>query len=87
MEKDILKKLKSSLNEIKIKQNEFKREKNKKAQNSIDSLITVLKNNLISNYNLMDYDLYIKSESHNTEFFIHDVESILLKLEENQSEE
>lgn len=87
MEKDILNKLKSSLKEIKIKQNEFKREKNKKAQNSIDSLITILKNNLISNYNLTNYDLYIKSESHNTEFFIHDVESILLKLDENQSEE
>lgn len=87
MEKDILNKLKSSLSEIKIRQNEFKREKNKKSQNSIDSLITVLKNNLISNYKLMDYDLYIKSESHNTDFFIHDVESILLKLEQNQSEE
>ncbi|MDI5897637.1 hypothetical protein [Flavobacterium yafengii] len=87
MEKDILKKLKSSLGEIKIKQNEFKREKNKKSQNSIDSLITVLKNNLISNYNLLDYDLYIKSESHNTEFFIHDVESVILKIENKQLEE
>ncbi|WP_269227661.1 hypothetical protein [Flavobacterium eburneipallidum] len=87
MDKDLLNKLKSSLDEIKIKQNEFKREKNKKSRDSIDSLITRLKNNLISNYNLTNYDLYIKTESHNTEFFIHDVESILLKLEENQSEE
>ena len=87
MEKDILNKLKSSLDEIKIKQNEFKREKNKKAQDSLESLITILKNNLVSNYNLMDYDLYIKSESHNTNFFIHDVESIILKLEDKQSEE
>lgn len=87
MDKDLLNKLKSSLDEIKIKQNEFKREKNKKSRDSMDSLITRLKNNLISNYNLTNYDLYIKTESHNTEFFIHDVESILLKLEENQSEE
>ena len=87
MEKDILNKLKVALDDIKVKNNEYKREKNKKAQNSIDDSITLLKNNLISNYNLMDYDLYIKSESHNTEFFIHDVESVILKLEEKLLEE
>lgn len=87
MEKDKLNNLKLSLSEIKIKQNELNREKNKKAKDSIDNQITMLKNNLISRFNLMEYDLHINMESHNTEFFIHDVESILLKLEEKHSEE
>ena len=85
MEKDKLNNLKLSLGEIKIKQNELNREKNKKAKDSIDNQITMLKNNLISRFNLMEYDLHINMESHNTEFFIHDVESILLKLEEKHS--
>lgn len=87
MEKDKISNLKLSLGEIKIKQNELNREKNKKAKDSIDSQLTRLKNNLISNFNLMEYDLHINMEIHNTDFFIHDVESILLKLEEKHMEE
>lgn len=87
MEKDKISNLKLSLGEIKIKQNELNREKNNKAKDSIDSQLTRLKNNLISNFNLMEYDLHINMEIHNTEFFIHDVESILLKLEEKYTEE
>jgi len=40
---------------------------------------------MLKYFNLMEYDLHINMESHNTEFFIHDVESILLKLEEKHS--
>lgn len=85
MEKDLLTKLKFSLDEIKIKHNEYLRAKNKKDKESIDRLLTILKNNLISNYDLMKYDLYVKSESHNTNYFIHDVDSIILKLEEDKN--
>jgi hypothetical protein len=87
MKKDKISNLKLSLGEIKIKQNEFNREKNKKAKDSIDSQLTMLKNNLMLNFNLIEYDLHISMEIHNTDFFIHDVESILSKLEEKQTEE
>lgn len=86
MEKETLEKLKLGLNEIKVKQIEFNKEKNKKNKGSIDTTITHLKDNLISNFKLMDYDLYIKSESHSTNFFIHDVEMLIVKYQdENQN--
>ncbi len=87
MEKDKISNLILSLGEIKIKQNELNREKNKKAKDSIESQLTRLKNNLISNFNLMEHDLHINMEIHNTDFFIHDVETILLKLEDKQTED
>ena len=80
MEKELLEKLKIDLNVIKLKQNEFNREKNNKNKNSIDATITHLKDRLVTNYNLMEHDLHIKSEIHNTDFFIHDVEMLILKI-------
>jgi len=82
MEREIFEKLKLELNEIKYKQIEFNREKIKKNKNSIDNSITNLKNKLVANFNLMEYDLHIKSDIHNTDFFIHDVEMIILKISE-----
>ncbi len=35
----------------------------------------------------MEHDLHINMEIHNTDFFIHDVETILLKLEDKQTED
>ena len=88
MEKETIEKLKLGLDEIKIKQIQLNKEKNKKSKSSVDAIITHLKNNLISNFKLMEYDLYIKSESHNTDFFIHDIEMLIIKYEnedENQN--
>lgn len=87
MEKETLSKLKDSLDEIRIKYNEFLRAKNKKEKESISTWLTILKNNLISNYGLMKYDLYIKSESYNTEYFLFDVNNIILKLEQEDAED
>ena len=87
MEKETLSKLKDSLDEIRIKYNEYLRAKNKKEKESISTWLTILKNNLISNYNLMKYDLYIKSESYNTEYFLFDVNNIILKLEQEDGED
>lgn len=85
MDKEKLNNLKLNLSEIKIKQNELTREKNKKEKDSRDNLITRLKNNLVSNFNLMEYDEHINMEIHNTNFFIHDVETIIMKYEQKDS--
>ena len=85
MEKETIEKIKLSLDEIKIKQIQLNKEKNKKGKSLLDAIITHLKNNLISNFNLMEYDLYIKSDSHNTDFFIHDIEMLIIK-HQNENE-
>jgi len=80
-----LKKLKDDLYTIKINQDRYEMEKNKKAQNSIDNHNTKLKEKLISDYNLIDYDEGINIESYNTNSFIDDVELIIFKLENKKS--
>ena len=84
MEKEKLNNLKLNLREIIIKQNELSREKNKKEKDSKDNLITRLKNNLVANFDLLEYDEYINMEIHNTNFFITDVETIIMKYEQNE---
>lgn len=81
MNEKLINSLKESLREIKIKQNELKRAKNKKERKDIESEIEFLKQALISNYKLTNYDQHIRMESYNNDYFIFDVESILSKLE------
>ncbi|MCZ8297685.1 MAG: hypothetical protein O9297_10765 [Flavobacterium sp.] len=87
MEKETISKLKDSLEEIRIKYNEYKKAKNKKEKESIINRLTILKNSLISRYDLMKYNLYIKSESYNTENFLFDVDNIILKLKLENDED
>jgi hypothetical protein len=76
-----LKKLKDDLYTIKIYEDRYKIEKNKREKTSIDNHITKLKEKLISDFNLVEFDKGINLESYNTNLFIHDVESIIFKLE------
>lgn len=86
MTKETLENLKKDLDSIKIKAFEKKRATRKKERQSIESDIQYLTNRMIEKYELLEYDLGIKMESHKTDFFTYDVENIIRK-QENKEEE
>lgn len=86
MEKLDVVKLDEALTKIIITNNQVNRltlKKDKKEKDRLESQITYLKNKMVTDFNLMQYDLHVKMEMHNTNFFITDVEDII----RNNSEE
>ena len=76
MEKLDIQRLKSSLQYLKSKQRELKR--NPESQNrSIESIIKYLKKDIIDQFKLANYDIYINQEVKNTELFIDSVQKII----------
>ena len=76
MEKLNIQKLKSSLQYLESKQRELKR--NSESQNrSIESIIKYLKKDIIDQFKLANYDIYINQEVKNTELFIDSVQKII----------
>lgn len=76
MEKLDIQRLKSSLQYLKSKQRELKR--NPENQNrSIESIIKYLKKDIIDQFKLANYDIYINQEVKNTELFIDSVQKII----------
>ncbi|TQD34029.1 hypothetical protein [Haloflavibacter putidus] len=86
MKKETLENLKNDLSNIKVKTFEKKRAKRKKDRESIESDIQYLTEQIIEKYELLQYDLGIKMESHKTDFFIFDVENIIRRQEEKEAE-
>lgn len=76
MDKLNLQRLKKTLNYLESKQRELKRQ-NEKDTRSIESMIKFLKKDMIEQYKLSDYDLYIKQEVKDTETFIKSVKNII----------
>lgn len=76
MEKLNIQRLKSSLQYLESKQRELKR--NPESQNrSIESIIKYLKKDIIDQFKLANYDIYINQEVKNTELFIDSVQKII----------
>jgi len=71
-----LQRLKKTLNYLESKQRELKRQ-NEKDTRSIESMIKFLKKDMIEQYKLSDYDLYLKQEVKDTETFIKSVKDII----------
>lgn len=76
MEKLNIQRLKSSLQYLESKQRELKR--NSESQNrSIESIIKYLKKDIIDQFKLANYDIYINQEVKNTELFIDSIQKII----------
>ncbi|WP_237732288.1 MULTISPECIES: hypothetical protein [unclassified Flavobacterium] len=80
MEKLNVERLKNSLDYLQSKQRELKRQ-NEEDTRTLESLIKYLKKDMIDQYKLTKYDLYIKQDVKDTETFIHSVQKII---EDNQ---
>lgn len=76
MDKLNLQRLKKTLNYLESKQRELERQ-NEKDTRSIESMIKFLKKDMIEQYKLSDYDLYLKQEVKDTETFIKSVKDII----------
>ncbi|WP_317168318.1 hypothetical protein, partial [Flavobacterium bizetiae] len=68
--------LKRTLSYLESKQRELKRQ-NKNDTRSLESMIKYLKKDMLEQFKLTDYDVYIKGEINNTETFIQSVKSII----------
>lgn len=76
MEKLNIQRLKSSLQYLESKQRELKN--NPESQNrSIESIIKYLKKDIIEQFKLANYDIYINQEVKNTELFIDSIQKII----------
>jgi len=76
LEKLNIQRLKSSLQYLESKQRELKR--NSESQNrSIESIIKYLKKDIIDQFKLANYDIYINQEVKNTELFIDSIQKII----------
>lgn len=61
---------------LESKQRELNKQNNSDTR-SIDSMITYLKKEMLEQFNLSKYDIYIKGEIINTETFIRSVKNII----------
>jgi hypothetical protein len=68
--------LKKSLDYLKSKQRELKK-LNEEDTRTLESIIKYLKKDMIDQYKLNEYDLYIKQDVKNTETFISSVQKII----------
>jgi phosphotransacetylase len=68
--------LKRTLAYLESKQRELKRQ-NENDTRSLESMIKYLKKDMLEQFKLTEYDIYIKGEIHNTETFIQSVKSII----------
>ncbi|WP_291285484.1 hypothetical protein [Flavobacterium sp.] len=76
MEKLMVQRLKKSLDYLKSKQRELKK-LNEEDTRTLESIIKYLKKDMIDQYELTEYDLYIKQDVKNTETFISSVQKII----------
>jgi len=76
VEKLNLQRLKKTLNYLESKQRELKKNHENDTR-SVESMIKFLKKDMIEQYKLSDYDLYIKQEVKDTETFIKSVKDII----------
>lgn len=76
MDKVSIQRLKKTLAYLESKQRELNRH-NESDTRSIESMIKYLKKDMLEQFNLNDYDIYIKSEMNNTEAFIRSVKNII----------
>jgi len=68
--------LKKTLAYLESKQRELERH-NETDTRSIESMIKYLKKDMLEQFSLNDYDIYIKGEMNNTEAFIRSVKDII----------
>lgn len=68
--------LKRTLAYLESKQRELKRQ-NENDTRSLESMIKYLKKDMLEQFKLTEYDIYIKGEIQNTETFIQSVKSII----------
>ncbi|WP_264537402.1 hypothetical protein [Flavobacterium sp. N1736] len=76
MDKLHLQRLKKTLNYLESKQRELKKNHENDTR-SLESMIKFLKKDMIEQYKLSEYDLYIKQEVKDTETFIKSVKDII----------
>jgi hypothetical protein len=76
-----LEELKKDIYLLKVKTIEKNKARNIKNRETIESIIQYQTQRIIDNYQLLKYHLGIKEESHKTKFFIQDVEDIIQKIE------
>lgn len=76
METANLQRLKKTLDYLKSKQRDLKRQYDSDTR-SIDSMIKYLKRDMIERYKLSDYDILIRQELKDTEAFIGSVQKII----------
>ncbi|MBF4491266.1 hypothetical protein IRZ83_01795 [Flavobacterium sp. JLP] len=76
MEKVHIERLKKTLEYLESKQRELRRETEKDTR-SIESMIKFLKKDMIEQFKLFEYNLYIKQEIKNTDNFISSVRDII----------
>lgn len=76
MDKINVLRLKKTVAYLESKQRELKRNKDSDTR-SIESMIKYLKKDMLEQFKLTDYDVYIKGEINNTETFIQSVKSII----------
>ena len=74
MDKINVLRLKRTLSYLESKQRELKRQ-NENDTRSLESMIKYLKKDMLEQFKLTDYDVYIKGEINNTETFIQSVKS------------
>lgn len=68
--------LKEALGYLKSKQRELKKKETENDTRSIESLIKYLKKDMVDQFDLTKYDLYIKQDVNDTETFISSVQHI-----------
>ncbi|QSW88749.1 MULTISPECIES: hypothetical protein [Flavobacterium] len=76
MDKINIQRLKKTLAYLESKQRELKRQHENDTR-SIESMIKYLKKDMIDQFQLMQYDIYIEDEMKNTEIFIKSVQNII----------
>lgn len=76
MDKINVLRLKRTLSYLESKQRELKRQ-NENDTRSLESMIKYLKKDMLEQFKLTDYDVYIKGEINNTETFIQSVKGII----------
>lgn len=76
MDRLSIQRLKKSLAYLESKQRELKKHNNSDTR-SIESLIKYLKKDMLEQFNLTNYDIYIKEEIIDTEIFIRSVKNII----------
>lgn len=76
MEKLNVQRLKKTLDYLESKQRELKRQHEKDTR-SIESMINFLKKDMLEQFQLAHYDIYIQNEIVNTETFIKSVKGII----------
>ncbi|MGN7808738.1 hypothetical protein [Flavobacterium sp. KACC 22758] len=76
MDKVSIQRLKKTLAYLESKQRELKRQYETDTR-SIESMIKYLKKDMLEQFSLADYDIYIKNEMKNTETFIRSVKNII----------